>query len=628
MEKDNTLLEIANSRLNLAKRFTKKWTKKVKEWIKDYEIDSLDEIQAEDLHNKLQIPYIFSTVESALPSMFNSFPSLIIKGKGKLDQKFSEFVSAVWEYIYDKTSLEEKVEDAGTMFLVGGMGQLSRGWYTDTEDVEENNQTPITNTDGSPAMDEFGQPIMQTTTSVSTVVLKDIPKVEFENYEKVFYSPESRFTIDDEFNDIPYIIKHMVMTPEEIKEKYGKKPSKDSYIDVSTIDEDLKIDDVDLCKSDLQRTDIYKYQGVLPEKQSGDKDWKSDRVYEFIFTKEEIIQKPKKIRKKNIYQVGNYGVPTKFFKFGEPKILHDLEQDISFGRSTLIDYRDRFANKIAATTDAEIDEKALRSPKKFTVVRYSGNAAPSFITPPPMPETVVMGIDQSRQDVAMTSAQLDVGRGGQSSQVDTATGQKIFQEAQSQRIERKRRKIAKFIEAIARDLLIDCSEKWDVETFAKIVDADPQDQEFMGYLEQLKTLGDRFDIEIEPETVVNNKATVGAQSIALYREMKDDPIVNRVELVKKAIQNGFSLKNVDQYLSQQLTPEQMGQAVQELVQQGVLDPNMAQQYMQNQAQGPARMGRPPSADAATIMKNSMPGSDSTQIDAQNEAAFKQQGVPK
>ena len=48
MEKDNTLLEVANSRLALSKRFTKKWIKKVKEWVKDYEIDSLDDIQSED----------------------------------------------------------------------------------------------------------------------------------------------------------------------------------------------------------------------------------------------------------------------------------------------------------------------------------------------------------------------------------------------------------------------------------------------------------------------------------------------------------------------------------------------------------------------------------------------------
>lgn len=605
-----------------------KWTDEVKKWIKDYEIDSLDEINAEDLHNKLQIPYIFSTVESALPSMFNSFPSLILKGKGKNDQKFAEFVSNIWEYIYDKTSLEEKVEDAGTMFLVSGMGQLCRGWHTETEKVKEPEQQAILNSDGTPAMDELGNPITQEVIKEYEVTVKDQPKVEFKNYEKVYYSPESLFVIDDEFGDIPYVIEHTTITKEEIKAKYGVDVEKDSYMDVKSIDSELDIDDKELVKSDLNRIDVYKYQGVLPEKLSEDKDWKVDRIYSVVFMKDKVLEKPKKIRKKYIYQVGNYGVPTKFFKFGEPKILRELEQDISFGRSTLIDYRDRFANKIAVTSETELDEKAMRSPKKFAVVRYSGNTPPSFITPPPMPETVIMGINQSRQDVAMTSAQLDVGRGGDSAQVDTATGQKIFEQAQSQRIERKRRKIAKFIEAIARDLIIDCAEKWDAETFAKIVDADPQDEEFLSYLEQLKTIGDRFDIEIEPETVVSNKATVGAQSIALYREMKDDPIVNRIELVKEAIKNGFSRKNVDQFIAQGLTPEQMMEAVQILVQQGAIDPAIAEQILQQQPQAPGRIGRPPSADVGTIMQNSMPGTDSTQIDAQNDAAFKQVGVPK
>lgn len=625
---NNTLLEVLNSRLTLSKKFTKKWIDEVKKWIKDYEIDSLEDINAEDLHNKLQIPYIFSTIESALPSMFNSFPSLILKGKGKNDQKFSEFVSNVWEYIYDKTNLEEKVEDAGTMFLVAGMGQLCRSWHTETEKIQEKEQQPILNTDGTPVMDEMGQPLTQEVMKEYEVTVKDQPKVDFESYDKVFYSPESKFVIDDEFGDIPYVFKQMAMTKEEIKSRYKVSIDKDSYMDVKSIDTDLDIEDKELVKSDLNRHDVYKYQGILPEKYSEDKDWKVDRTYSAIFMKDKILEKPKKIRKKHIYQVGNYGVPTKFFKFGEPKILRELEQDISFGRSTLIDYRDRFANKIAVTTDTELDEKAMRSPKKFAVVRYSGSSPPSFITPPPMPETVIMGINQSRQDVAMTSAQLDVGRGGDSAQVDTATGQKIFEQAQSQRIERKRRKIAKFIEAIARDLIIDCAEKWDAEMFAKIVDADPQDQEFLSYLEQLKTIGDRFDIEIEPETVVSNKATVGAQSIALYREMKDDPIVNRVELVKEAIKNGFSRKNVDQFIAQGITPEQMMEAVKILAQQGVIDPAVAEQILQQQPQALGRVGRPPSADVGTIMQNSMPGTDSTQIDAQNDAAFKQVGVPK
>lgn len=638
-EKQTDFLKLLNSRLTLAKRFSKKWFKEVKKALKAYEIDSLEDIKDAEIHNKLQIPYIFSTVESALPSMFNTFPQLVINGRGKQDIEFGDFVNNVTKYIKDKTSLEEKIENAGTMFLLSGMGQAGNGWITETETVEEPEQQPVTNTDGSPVIDPAtGQPLTQEVINKYEVPVKDMPVIDYKNYTKIYYSPESEFVIDDTENKIPYVIEEKLMYPDQVKELYGKYGSdKDEYLDVSEIDKELSIDNKELDKDDLKRTCVYEYSGNLPKNFSGDKDWKSTRVYKVCFTKDKILKKPEKISKKKIYQVGNYGVPTKFFKFGEPKTLYDLEMDVSYGRSTLIDYRDKFSTKIWLDSSSEYDERALKSPKKFAVVKGPGKNPPQYISPPPMPETVIMGIQQSKEDISMTSAQLDIGRGGQQSSVDTATGQKIFEAAQDKRIERKRRKIARFIEAIIRNVLIDCAENWDAETFAKIVDSDPADEKFLSYVEKMKTLGDEWDIEIEPESVVSNRATMGAQSIAMYREMKDDPLVNRSELIKEAIKNGFMRKNVEQFLSQELTPEQFQQALGLLVEGGLIDPQIAEQtlqlYIQSQIQNGAApmgqdVGRPPSADAATIMKKSMPGTDQTQMNAQRDAAYKQTGVSK
>ena len=116
----------------------------------------------------------------------------------------------------------------------------------------------------------------------------------------------------------------------------------------------------------------------------------------------------------------------------------------------------------------------------------------------------------------------------------------------------------------------------------------------------------------------------------MYREMKDDPLVNREELIREAIKTGFQRKNVDRFLSQQIPPETIAKVAEMFAQQGVMDPAIAQQIMaQTQQQAPGNpVGRPPSADAATIMKNSMPGSDETQIQAQTEAAPQQTGVSR
>jgi hypothetical protein len=116
--------------------------------------------------------------------------------------------------------------------------------------------------------------------------------------------------------------------------------------------------------------------------------------------------------------------------------------------------------------------------------------------------------------------------------------------------------------------------------------------------------------------------------------MKEDPLVNRMELIKEAIKSGFSRKNVEQFISQGLTPEQLVQALDALTQMGVVDPQTAeavaaQIMQQGQAQAPGQgVGRPPSADPTAIMEKSMEGTDNTQINAQNAAAYKQQGVAK
>lgn len=634
------LVSLLKSRLSIAKKFHEKWLKEVKKWIKDYEIDSFT--TTEELHNKLQIPYIFSTVESALPSMFNSFPQLILKGRGKADQDFGDFVTNIWSYIYKITGFEEKVENAGMMFLVAGMGQAENKWLTETEEIEENIEQPITNSDGTPVIGPDGQQVTQTITNKYNVVTKDVPVLEIKRYDKVFYSPESEFVVDDYEGKIPYMFEHCPMTPDEIEDKYQKKVDSDKYLDTKSVGFSIDLEDEQFQKDDLKRVDVYKYQGILPKKFCDEKEWKCNRVYSVVITDTEVLESPKKLSKKSIKQIGNYGISTKFHRFGEPKILRELEQDISYGRSSIMDYRDRFATKIALPAQTEVDERALKDPRKFLVVRYNGQQPPSYMSPPAMPETILTAIQESRSDIQMTSAQLDIGRGGQDTSVDTATGQKIFQAAQDDRIERKRRKIAHFIEVLARDMLLDCANNWDVDMFAKIVDLEAADPKLTEYVNKLKGIGDEFDIEIEPETVVNNKATQGAQSIAMYREMKQDSLVNRAELIREVIKSGFNKKDVERFIASDMTPEQIIGVVQMLIQNQMLDPMQGQQILmqiqqQTQTAGgapgqggqvPNNVGRPPSADAASIMKKSMPGSDETQIQAQTEAAGKQTGVAK
>lgn len=546
----SSLLDILNSRRTLSERFSKKWKDNVKKWIKDYNIETILESKFEGLDNMMQIPYIFSTIESSLPSMFENIPKLTITQRGKNDREFTNFTNSIWDYLQDKTNLEEVVEEIGFNFLVTGLGIAKYGWTLETEEVIETTDNPILNNDGSQVLDDNGQPVIQTTKSKIKVPVKDYPFVKSFDYKHIEFSVESKFVCDDTENLIPYIFCKTSMTPLQIKEKYNKTVKNISYIDLKDIDNTIVSEnnfENESTRSDMERVNVFEYYGVLSKANSMDKNWNVNNVYYVIFVKEMILKNPVKLEKKPFVLAGNYGTTTKFWRFGEPKVLRELEQDISLGRSRIADIRDKQGTKIAIPEGTEVDEEALKRAKDFTIMRFIGNTIPQYITPPPISETILIALQKSQDDLQMASATLDVSRGSDQNTVQTATGQKIFSQATQKRIARKKKKIGNLIKNIAQNLLILCAYNWDIETFSKITDI--TDTNLLNtYVKQLQQLGEQFDLNIDTESINTNSETESAQAIALYREMKNEPLIKKEEVVRYAILKGFNIIDADRFI--------------------------------------------------------------------------------
>lgn len=637
------LLTLLNSRLEVAKLFSKDWIKNVKTWLADYNIESFDNIDFEDLHNVLQIPYIFSTIESGLPTMFETIPELIMTKRGKRDKEFTEFAQKVWDYAETKAHIKDHVEDVGMNLLITGMGNGRYGWKLRTRKIQYSEDTPLLDETGQPILGPDGMPQVTQILKDDIQVLEDRPMVETYDYDKIFFSSDSKFVMEDEDNKIPYLFCLKKMSADAVKETYKKAVTKDDLetLNVSEFDKDLTDKDIKdkFVEDDLKRASVYHYFGVLPKKYFDEKDledWSSDNVYHVTFLKGKILEKPEIYEKKPTLLVGNYGTPMDFWRFGEPKIMRELEQDASLGRSIMSDYRDRVATKIAIPHGTEVDEEALKSPRKFQIVRFIGQQYPQYIAPPSIPDAIIATSSQSRSDIQMVSAQLDLARGGSQSIVESATGQKIFQESTMKRIARKRNKIGDYIASLAQNILKLCGENWDMEKFIEITDMTEEEITQGQYIEKLKRIGEEFDVVMKVEDVMFNKEARKAQAIAMYRELKDNPMANQMELLKTAIKIGFDEDDVDRYMNITLTPDMLLKAIGQLSEMGMMDEEtaiemqkMMTQIMQERQPGAGgEVGRPMTQNPVDVAKDRMPGSDSNQIQAQNEASFKQTNVPK
>jgi hypothetical protein len=643
-KKNEELLNLLNSRLSLSRKFHQKHKKEVEKALEDYEIKSFDKKDLGDLHNKLHIPYIFTTVESGLPSIFSEMPDLLITQGGQNDQAITAFVNKVWDHIARITDVEEVVEDSGFMFLLTGQGAASYDWQYETETVEEIVEEPLLNEFGEPVFDEEGNPTMVESINSYEVPYINKPYFKYIPYNNIYFAPDSKFTVFDWDNDkIPYVIYKETLDVDEVEHIYEVTDiDPDEDLDMTELadetsysEDELKKDGIN--KSDIEKVAVYTYTGKLPKDHIG-KGWRPRSVYKVVFTRSRVLSKePELVDHKYCVLCGNYGSPELFYRFGEAKALRELEQDISYGRSMMSDYRDRLATKIAVPETIEFDEDAFRSPRQFQVVRFLGDKYPQFITPPPVPEVVLANIQLSKEEIQMASGQFDLSQGQTQSVVDTATGQKIFAESYERRVERKRNKLAKFLKALALNILEMSTQYWTIEDYARITDMDAEVIEQGGYIEKLSELKSMYDVYIDTDLYGASSEARKSQAIAMWREMQDNPRIDQEELLRNVFKIGFEEKDVERFLSGEMTPEELIRALEYMMEIGLLPEEIGQQLLesvyqaQEQALGGDRSGvggRPAVQNPDEIVQDQMPGSDDMQMQAQADAAYKQSGVER
>lgn len=534
----NDLISLLNSRFSISKKFTEQeFVKQAKQALKDYEADDewLNSFAESDRiliqvtkRYEIIIPLIFQTHEGMMASMFDRLPDLIVDQGGKNDEDKARLIKAAYKYIREKCDLEEFMNEAAWWYLLLGFTSAHVGYDQIIDTV------PVTD-------DETGEQVY------AQIVKYDDPTVSVDKYDRVFFSPESEYSIDA--SKVPYYCRKKMMTPEKVYQIYNQVVEPTGTVAVGS-DKDEYVDN-----EDMKRAEIRLYYGNLPEKYAEQIEelgavYSQDGWYYAVFTKDKILfieRTEKDMRTCALLKL--HGRKDKFFGWGLAKLLKPFQKEKSLRRTQMARYADIAAYpKILHDDESDIDESSMADPRANVSVLYHKNK-PEYLSPPDMGNIVREMAELADADAQSMSGMLDLSQNAQSSNtIDTATGQAIFAEAAQKRVRKSKRHFMLFYKQVVITMLKLAQLHWTEEKVVNITDDMGENMEVRMTAETLKDIDFDTDITIDPDSLTVNEDVIRQQAIELYNKVKDDPLVNRKEVFKDMIKDGFNKQNPEKYI--------------------------------------------------------------------------------
>lgn len=542
---ETTLLTILKKRYDSAKKFTtKNYIEQAKRSMKDYDtVDELTDISIKtDRHNfndinkryEMKIPMIFTNTEAMKAAMFERLPDLIVKGRGTDDEGKRKIVDAAYEYLKDKLSLFDVADQAAHWFILTGFCAAQANFES------RGNEEPVEG-----MMDAGGKPVSKMNYDYND------PIVDVLDPTKTFYAMDSVF--DYRGFKVPYFITDKLMSPQEIQSIYDIEVEADTTTDVT--DEDLsKMNEEQKENMVKDMVRVHFYVGELPfankdELVEWELEYEEGKIYFCIYTSDKILYMSEK--EDTYIRIAKwYGHPTEFFGFGLGKIGRQFQIEKSIRRGQQLRFADLAAfPKYAVKNNDDISEGDLVDPRINIIIKYK-DQAPTILQPGNLSDIVKGNSEEADQDAQKAFGILDLGTGSQSSTVDTATGQTIFAQAASRRVEFAKKKFMAFYRELIILLLKMCQEYWDEEKIVTIMGEDGQSETITLSKESLADIDFDKDIDIDMETLSVNRDVIRQQYIALYDKTKDDPIINRKNLFSDMLTRGFEVKDPTRYIKE------------------------------------------------------------------------------
>jgi hypothetical protein len=539
----NSLLQTLNSRLDVAKRFTKEHIEDVKNWISLYEAQTPKAKTIEDLIERDQryqytAKVVFDNVERYRSSFFEVTPEVMYSKKGKDDEEKAEKIEAAWEYLKDKINFEQFMDDTFTYFGLCGFVSGHIGYKKEAETV----------------IGEDGVEYTQ--------YKYDDPILEVYDHENEWFMPDSEFSPDA--RSITYFRKKK-MTKAQVFEAFGVEVEADESILSKDLDSEKES-----VKAELSRCGIYYYYGKLPKKQlyeyiksvQGEEvaeeseseiadESETDELFYAVFNKNKVLSVDKLPIKEPTCALGRwYSSPKKFFGFGLGKQLEEQQRQESIRTGQLVRYADMHAfPKLAVDlTDAGTDPKQLMD-RNNPVITFRKNR-PDYINPPGSNGAIQAMQGQNQQDIQTNAGVADISKMQQSRTLETATGQTMISESNEKRIKTAKDKYYEFLKQVIIKVFKYAQTEWEEEKVQTITDDDGISRDISLSSVDFADINFDTDISVSFENIGVNKDVIRQQSIVMYDKIKDDPLVDREKIFKKMLKDGFGENNPDQFIKE------------------------------------------------------------------------------
>lgn len=540
---DNSLLQVLNARLEVAKRFTKDYQSLIKEWIELYEAETpkaktIEDIVDRDRRYQYTAKTVFDNVEKYRSSFFEKPPEVMYAKKGKEDELKAEKISSAWEYLKEKTNFKQFMDDAFTYFALCGFTVGHVGYLKEIETTVGEDGVEYTN------------------------IMKDDPILEVYDHENEWFMPDSIFSPDAK--QVTYFRKKK-LSQSQAFETFGEKVDSDESILTTDIDTEK-----DVIKGELSKCGIYYYTGTLPKKQlveyintkEGKEAEESSEseiadlsetkdVFYVAFSKSKVLKVDKSPIGEQTCALGRwYSLPKKFFGFGLGKQLEEEQRQESIRTGQLIRYADVFAYpKLAVNLkDAGTDPQSLMDRNKAVLPFI--DSKPEYLSPPASNGAINAMMGKNSENIQTNSGLADLSKMQESKTMETATGQTQVADSNEKRIKVAKEKYFEFLKQIIIKVFKYAQAEWQEEKVRYVTDDNGETQEVVISPEDFADIDFDTDISVDFESMSINKDVIRQQSIVLYDKVKDDPIVDRKKVFKKMLKDGFGEKNPDSFIKE------------------------------------------------------------------------------